>query len=30
MARIGDLVMDGSVRTRLELLGESLRRAQLN
>ena len=30
VARIGDLVMDGSVRTRLELLGESLRRAQLN
>ncbi|MBO2521886.1 MAG: ATP synthase F1 subunit delta [Clostridia bacterium] len=30
IARIGDLVMDGSVRTRLELLGESLRRAQLN
>ena len=30
VARIGDLVMDGSVRTRLELLGESLRKAQLN
>ncbi len=30
VARIGDLVMDGSVRTRLEMLGESLKRAQLN
>lgn len=30
VARIGDLIMDGSVRTRLELLGESLKRAQLN
>lgn len=30
IARIGDLVMDGSVRTRLEMLGESLKRAQLN
>lgn len=30
IARIGDMVMDGSVRTRLELLGESLKKAQLN
>lgn len=30
IARVGDLVMDGSVRTRLELLGERLRQAQLN
>ncbi len=30
VARIGDLVLDGSVRTRLEMLGESLKRAQLN
>lgn len=30
VARVGDLVMDGSVRTRLEQLGEHLRKAQLN
>ncbi len=30
VARIGDLVMDGSVKTRLNLLGEQLKRAQLN
>lgn len=30
VARIGDLVMDGSVRSRLARLGEQLKRAQLN
>lgn len=30
VARIGDMVMDGSVKTRLSLLGEQLKRAQLN
>lgn len=30
VARIGDLVMDGSVRTRLRALKESLQKAQLN
>lgn len=30
VARIGDLVLDGSVKTRLNQLGEQLKRAQLN
>lgn len=30
IARVGDLVMDGSVKTRLQRLHETLRRAQLN
>lgn len=30
IARIGNLVMDGSVKTRLRLLGERLKKAQLN
>lgn len=30
IARVGDLVMDGSVKTRLESLRESLKKAQLN
>lgn len=30
VAKVGDLVMDGSVKTRLRRLGEQLKRAQLN
>ena len=30
VARIGDMVMDGSVKTRLDRLGDQLKRAQLN
>lgn len=30
IARIGDMVLDGSVKTRLNVLGQQLKRAQLN